>query len=50
VAAEPDNLSRPVAAAGIDDFAGLADGAKRAFGFDELADNLYHPTTPAQRG
>jgi hypothetical protein len=39
-----------VAAAGIDDFAGLADGTKRAFGFDELADDLYHSAAPAQRG
>ena len=50
VAAEADNFSGPVPAAGIDDFAGLAHGAEGTFGFDQLADDLYHSATPAQRG
>src|SRR6266481_5687320 len=50
VAAEADNLSRPATATRIDDFAGLADGAEGAFGFDDLADDLYHSAAPAQGG
>ncbi len=49
VAAEADNFSRPVPAAGIDNFAGLPDGAEGAFGFDDLADDLNHAAAPAQR-
>ncbi len=48
VAAEADNFSRPVLAAGIDDFAGFADGAEGTFGFDQLTDNLDHSAAPAQ--
>ena len=50
VAPEADNLSWPVPAPGIDDLAGFAHGAEWPFGFDELADDLYHPSPPAQRG
>jgi hypothetical protein len=47
VAAKADNLSRPVPAAGIDDFAGLADGTEWTFRFDELTNDLHHAAAPA---
>src|SRR5208282_2440098 len=50
VAAETDNLSGPVLAPRIDDFASLADSAEGAFGLDQLADDLDHSAAPAQRG
>src|SRR5208337_1819354 len=48
VTTKADNLARPVPPPGIYDFAGLAYGTERAFGFDQLADDLYHSATPAQ--
>ncbi len=50
VPAESDDFSGPVVSARVDDFAGLADGAERAFGFDQLPNDLYHTAAPAQRG
>jgi hypothetical protein len=50
VSAKSDDFSGPMAVAGIDNFAGLANGAEGPFGFDELANDLHNATAPAQCG